>query len=108
MNTIVQFKAKLPYSIKKRKKWYIISCPILDIHSQGDTESQAKKNLIEAISLFLTSCFERGTLDKSLKECGFESFNLSEFTKIPKYGKNFIEVPLPFLVKSSNKIPCHA
>jgi len=42
------------------------------VHSQGKTEVQAKKNLIEALSLFLESCHERGTLDAMLKECGFE------------------------------------
>ncbi|MBF0103493.1 MAG: hypothetical protein HQK77_21540 [Desulfobacterales bacterium] len=61
----------LPIKIKKRKKWFVSSCPILDVCSQGETEDHAKKNLIEALSLFLTSCYERNTLEAVLKECGF-------------------------------------
>lgn len=48
---------RLPYSIKERANWYLASCPILDVHSQGETPEKAKKNLKEAISLFLISCF---------------------------------------------------
>ena len=32
---------------------YVATCPELDVASQGDTVSQARANLIEAIDLFL-------------------------------------------------------
>ena len=56
MEVVVQFSAKLPLKITRKKKWFVASCPILDVHSQGDTEKKARKNLSEALSLFFISC----------------------------------------------------
>ena len=68
----IVFQVKLPCKTTKLAKWFLASCPILDVHSQGNTEETAKKNLVEALSLFLASCFERGTLDAVLeKNVGF-------------------------------------
>ena len=69
----VQFSLHLPAKITKKKKWFLASCPVLDIHSQGETEEQAKKNLTDALTLFFISCYERNTLDTALKECGFRT-----------------------------------
>ena len=63
---------KLPAKIIKKSKWYVASCTVLDVSSQGSTEKKAKNNLIEALSLFFISCIERNTLDAVLKECGFK------------------------------------
>jgi predicted RNase H-like HicB family nuclease len=60
----VGFNISLPIKITKKRQWYLASCPILDIHSQGETAKKAKDSLCEAISLFITSCFERGVLDE--------------------------------------------
>ena len=68
MKKNVQFIAKVPVKITKKRKWFLASCPILDVHSQGETENKARKNLAEALSLFFISCFERGSLDSLLKE----------------------------------------
>lgn len=35
----------LPIVIAKEGKWYVASCPLLDIASQGKTEAEAKKNI---------------------------------------------------------------
>jgi predicted RNase H-like HicB family nuclease len=68
---MAEFRIKVPVKIAKRKRWVLASCPILDLHSQGETEKKARENLGEAMRLFFVSCFERGTLDKVLKKCGF-------------------------------------
>lgn len=59
---------QLPYRIRPDQGWYVASCPSLDVHSQGKSQKQAKDNLREALTLFLTSCIERGTLDQVLKD----------------------------------------
>jgi len=59
---------RLPYRIKQDQGWYVASCPSLDVHSQGKSQKQAKDNLREALTLFLNSCIERGTLDQVLKD----------------------------------------
>lgn len=51
---------------------YVVTCPILDICSQGSTKKEAEKNIREAVGLFLLSCIERDTLNEVLKECGFK------------------------------------
>ena len=44
---------KLPIEMLKRERWYVASCPALDVASQGETIKKAKDNLSEAVSLFL-------------------------------------------------------
>lgn len=109
-NTTVFFSVKLPAKITKRKKWYLASCPILDVHSQGETEVQAKKNLVEALSLFLISCLERDTLDTVLKSCGITVAHSAEpYKKRPAIQRqDYIDVPIPFLVTPTRHSACHA
>jgi len=86
----INLSAKLPVDIHKEGKWFISSCHILDVHSQGHTKKEAVKNLKEALSLFFVSCYDRGTLDNVLKECGFSSeFDKSQKTIIPKVSNIF-------------------
>lgn len=46
-------------------------CPSLDVFSQGDSEEEAKKNLREAVELWVDSCIERNTLSVALHELGW-------------------------------------
>lgn len=106
MTVKITFNARLPLKLTKRKKWIVASCPILDVHTQGETEAKAKKNLTEALSLFFISCFERGTLDAVLKNCGFSPAKKTTQAISPK---QYVNVPIPFQVKSgSHQTACHA
>jgi hypothetical protein len=80
------------------------------VHSQGDTKKKAVENLRQALSLFFISCFERGTLDAVLKECGFEAVQpLSLHQEAPlQPEKDFIDVPIPFQVRRPSQAACHA
>ena len=49
---------------------YVSHCDPLDVCSQGDTEKEAIANLNEAVQIFLSTCYEMGTLNDVLKECG--------------------------------------
>jgi len=49
---------------------YVSHCYPLDVCSQGNTEEEAANNLSEAIQIFLSTCYEMGTLNEVLKECG--------------------------------------
>jgi predicted RNase H-like HicB family nuclease len=53
-----------------RTRW-IAGCPTLDVYSQGRDENDAKRSLEEAITFWVESCLERGTLDEALRELGF-------------------------------------
>lgn len=101
---------KLPAKITKKSKWYVASCQILDISSQGDTEKKAKNNLIEALTLFFISCIERNTLDAVLKECGFK--RATTYPATPKGQKikkdDYVNIPLNLLCAKSKTEQCHA
>jgi predicted RNase H-like HicB family nuclease len=106
----VSFHIKLPAKVTKRKKWYLASCPILDVHSQGATQKQAKRNLEEALTLFFVSCLERKTLDAVLKDCGFSvaQVPIPHGKKQIVSQKDYIDVPIPLLVSRSHHNTCHA
>jgi len=72
MEITVQVEARLPMRIIQKRKWFVASCPVLDVTSQADTEKEARNNLKEALSLFFLSCLERGTLEAVLKSCGLK------------------------------------
>lgn len=101
---------KLPAEITKKSKWYVASCSVLGVSSQGNTEKKAKNNLIEALSLFFISCIERNTLDAIFKECGFKKATVYPTTpRSPKIKKeNYVNVPLNLLYTKSNPNQCHA
>jgi predicted RNase H-like HicB family nuclease len=101
----VLFQVVLPIKIKKKPGVYVSSCDVLDVHSQGYTEAAARKNIEEAVRLFITGCFEMGTLDEVLKECGFQ-IAAAPPRKRPG-NKNFITVPIPFLAKNHCRTSCH-
>ncbi|HNR12308.1 MAG TPA: hypothetical protein PLG17_12605 [Thermodesulfobacteriota bacterium] len=103
MKTItVNFQVELPIEIKQRKKWVLASCPVLDIHSQGETAAKAKKNLAEALRLFITSCFERGILEEVLKECGFRpTYEYKpERRRSIASREDYINIPIPFVIQN--------
>lgn len=43
----------LPILIMKEDKWFVASCPTLDIATQGETEQEAKENMIDLIDEYL-------------------------------------------------------
>lgn len=98
----VEFTVKVPIKIVKRKNIYVVCCPMLDVHSQGKNRTEAIENIKDAVNLFLVSCFERGVLDKALKECGF----ISQPKPIPKLSlsSHTQTIDVPFYLINSGKV----
>lgn len=44
----------LPILITKENKWFVASCPILDIATQGKTEKEVKENMADLINEYLS------------------------------------------------------
>ncbi|MBI4829283.1 MAG: hypothetical protein HY804_10850 [Nitrospinae bacterium] len=109
----IVFELKLPARVYKDEDGLTIShCPALDVYSQGENQRRALENLIEAVRLFLVSCYERGTLDAVLKDCGFKAIKRAPHKplhqpRLPKGYKN-ISVPMPFSVPAGGRGVCHA
>jgi len=47
-------RVPLPVMITKEGKWFVASCPILDIATQGRTEKEVKENMTELINEYLS------------------------------------------------------
>jgi len=101
----IEMNMKLPVKLIKRKNWYVANCPVLDVASQGETPAKAKKNLVEALSVFFITCIEQGTLDAVLKECGFTSVQLPSIKKKSNVVSkaDYVNIPLHLLASQD----CH-
>ncbi len=55
----------------KEADTYVARAVPLDVMSCGDTPEEARKNLAEAVDLFLKTASAHGTLVEVLEECGY-------------------------------------
>lgn len=97
MKTSVIFTVSLPMETKKEAKHFTSYCPALDIRTHGETEKIAEEYLKKTIQYFLLYCFERGALEKVLKDCGFIAMK-NPLSKKPKPPLHEINIPLPFVI----------
>jgi predicted RNase H-like HicB family nuclease len=99
--------AKVPIQITKKAKWYVASCPVLDVATQGETEEVAKKNIVEALTMFMRSCVERGTIVEVLSQCGFK-FSMEQDQEVePSIGQEYVNIPLHLLSQYEENLQCH-
>src|SRR5689334_10057480 len=103
---LVQIHFRLPVDIKKEGNWFISSCPILDVFSQGETRSKALDNLKEAVRLFIESCIERGTLEQVLKDCGFEAADDGR-RQLPDDEQEYLSVPVSLIAREHAEARTH-
>lgn len=99
----VTFHVDVPVCVKQEGRWYVAACFPLDLYTQGNTEDEAVNNLVEALQLFIESCYERGTLEKALKDLGFKP---SHKHAKPHDGDRVISVPLPLLARNAEARAC--
>jgi len=52
--TIMCEKVPFPILITKEGKWFVASCPVLDIATQGKTEKEVKENMVELIDEYFS------------------------------------------------------
>lgn len=90
MTTTATFSVNLPYTIRKEGKYITTRCPLLDVSSFGKTRDEAVAMLSEAVELFITTCFELGTLEQVLREAGF-----TKTVQSSQRSRQRISVPLP-------------
>ena len=73
--SLMTVQVPLPILITKENKWFVASCPILDIATQGRTEKEVKENMADLINDYLS---DPDTLKPSMED--LISFSL---TNIP-------------------------
>lgn len=64
---------------------YSVLCPELGVASQGETIEEAKKNIVEAVELYLESAKELGILDEVLDEVGIDAKATKEAIVLGEY-----------------------
>jgi len=74
--------------IWKEGRMYTSYCPELDVASCGKTVNEARKNLREAIEIFIEETYKMGTLKDLLEEAGYD---LSSTEEILVKRKEIIE-----------------
>ncbi len=74
--------------IWKEGRMYTSYCPELDVASCGKTVSEARKNLREALEIFIEETYKVGTLKDLLEEAGYD---LSSTEEILVKRKEIIE-----------------
>ena len=94
----VTINVKVAVDIYQDGELFIADCKRFGVITQGDTFEEAKYNLIEALSLFVETCFEMGTLEDVLKESGFRSSSRGELDT--DNCPNHIELSLPLLASN--------
>ena len=67
--------------IFREGKMYVGYAPELDLSSCATTESKAKKNLLEAVQLFLEEAEKKDSLQQILNEGGFVGRKQTELTR---------------------------
>ena len=105
MKSVVKFEMSVPVRVKNDGNLFIAVCSALDVTSQGSNKEQAVGNLIEALQLFVETCYEMGTLEKVLREQGFHPGESIEDDS--EDAPDWVHVPL-LLVAADNAKACAA
>ncbi len=100
MKATVTLTLSFPIDVKKEKRYYLASCPLLDVWTYSETQQGAVHNLKETLQLFLSYCFEHGTLEIVLKGCGFTTLKRA-LCQNASHPMDEITVPLPFVIDQS-------
>ncbi len=108
MKATIKFEARVPVEVFEGTSYFVANCPIFDISSQGKDAEDAKANLTDAITGFLLTCFDMGTLDEMLKKCGFKHVKTIVQEEYIEMGEDYIDIPLPFMIPDGTTKECHA
>jgi predicted RNase H-like HicB family nuclease len=66
---------KITIEIWQKGRWYVARCPELDFVSQGATQTEARRNLLEVIQIQFEEMNALGTLEDYLLECDYTTEN---------------------------------
>jgi predicted RNase H-like HicB family nuclease len=50
----MSMQVPLPILVARENKWFVASCPLLDIATQGKTEKEVKENMADLINEYLS------------------------------------------------------
>jgi len=71
MRATVNFELNVPFRVSTHPDRVVAHCGILDVVAEGPTRETAIERLVEALQLFVETCYISGTLETVLKDAGF-------------------------------------
>ncbi|RZN39228.1 MAG: type II toxin-antitoxin system HicB family antitoxin [Methanophagales archaeon ANME-1-THS] len=80
---------------EEREGGYSVLCPELGVTSQGESIEEAKKNIVEAVELYLESARDLGILEEILEDVGVDLKTAKEMVMLSAY----ISTPLQACVE---------
>lgn len=80
--------------IKKERGGYASLCPELDVASQGDTVEEARKNLKEAVELYVETLISDGQMEELLEKVGLTRKDLKKEILLSESFSGTFGVPL--------------
>ncbi len=99
----VMFRMSVPVHVRHEGERFFSSCPVFDVHSQGCSEKETVQNIIEALQLFVETCYEQGTLERVLREQGFVPGGEDEVAS----DERMVEVPLALIARQHAEARAH-
>ena len=67
----IKLDVKIPISVLKEGKNFVVYSPALDLSSSGKSYKQALARFNEAVEIFFEEIIKKGTLEEVLKELGW-------------------------------------
>lgn len=64
---------RLAAFVREEDGVWVAGCSALDVFSQGDSAQEARRNLQEAVQLWIESCVARDVLTEALEELGWSN-----------------------------------
>jgi predicted RNase H-like HicB family nuclease len=68
----IQLGGKIAVTFFREGKQYVAYAPALDLSTCGETFDEARKNLVEALHVYIDECAQRGTLARALESYGWQ------------------------------------
>lgn len=94
---VLTVRIDFPVEVQKADDGQFLAfCKPLDVYAQGDSEESALASFKETITLFVESCYERGTLEQVLKEAGFHATTMLPPPSRKRKART-ISVPFPLV-----------
>jgi hypothetical protein len=88
----------LPVQFFREGDAVVAYCAALDLSTCGQNLAEARRNFIEAVTLFFEECRQRGTLEAALLACGWQEISRHGRRQLrPPPLVKLEEVPLPVM-----------
>lgn len=106
MRPIIRVDIKIPIEVFPEGDMFISYAPTFDVSSQGESVNEAREHLIDALTGFILTCHEMGTLSQVMKESGFVPCALPDLDGDADPDVEFIDIPLPFMLADKKSSAC--